>query len=56
VLLAQFPEMSEMVPHLGQDVRRHCQGNYLIFYVPIESGIELRRILHGARRIENLFD
>lgn len=29
--------------------------NYLIFYRPIEGGIEVLRVLHGARDIERLF-
>jgi toxin ParE1/3/4 len=31
-------------------------GNYLIFYRPIADGIEVLRILHGARDIDALFD
>ncbi|QDT44528.1 Toxin ParE3 [Gimesia alba] len=29
-------------------------GNYLIFYEPIENGIQILRILHGARQWEDL--
>jgi toxin ParE1/3/4 len=29
--------------------------NYLIFYRPIEDGIEVLRVLHGARDVERLF-
>ncbi len=29
-------------------------GQYLIFYLPSETGIDVLRILHGARDIENL--
>jgi toxin ParE1/3/4 len=29
--------------------------NYLIFYRPIEDGIEIVRVLHGARDLERLF-
>jgi toxin ParE1/3/4 len=54
-VLAQQPFMGEKVDHLAPGMRRHCLGNYLLFYVPIESGIELRRVLHGARRIEDFF-
>jgi toxin ParE1/3/4 len=27
---------------------------YLIFYIPIEDGIEVVRVLHGARRVDRL--
>jgi toxin ParE1/3/4 len=30
--------------------------NHLIFYRPCESGIEIVRVLHSARNIEQLFD
>jgi toxin ParE1/3/4 len=29
--------------------------NYLIFYRPIEAGIEIVRILHGSQDIERVF-
>ena len=30
--------------------------NHLIFYRPVEDGIEVLRVLHGARDIEALFE
>lgn len=30
-------------------------GNYLIFYLPHSGGIDIIRVIHGARDIENLF-
>ena len=35
----------------------HVPGfrNYLIFYRPVEGGIEVLRVLHGARDIKRLF-
>lgn len=32
------------------------EGNYLILYHQIEDGIEIVRIVHGARDIEALFE
>lgn len=41
-------------------LRRACVaipcGHYLIFYLPLEDGIEVVRVLHGARDWEPLFD
>jgi toxin ParE1/3/4 len=54
-LLAEYPHIGEQVDHLAPGIRRFCVGNYLLFYRPLHDGIELRRILHGARRIEDLF-
>ena len=53
--LARNPLLGESVDHLVPGMRRQCLGNYLLFYVPIRGGIELRRVLHGARKIEDLF-
>jgi toxin ParE1/3/4 len=53
-LIANHPLIGERVDHLANGVRRHCVGNYLLFYKPIDDGIELRRVLHGARKIEEL--
>ena len=30
--------------------------NYLIFYLPITGGIEVIRVLHGARDLKRIFD
>ena len=54
-VIAQHPFIGERVDHLAPGIRRHCSGNYLLFYKPIDNGIELRRVLHGARKIEDLF-
>jgi toxin ParE1/3/4 len=54
-LLANSPLIGENIERFGLGLRRHCFGNYLLFYVPIKGGIELRRVLHGARKIEDLF-
>jgi toxin ParE1/3/4 len=29
---------------------------YLIFYRPTESGVEIIRVIHGKRDVEDLFD
>jgi len=30
-------------------------GNYLVFYLPLDDGIEVVRVLHGSREIDALF-
>ena len=53
--LAQFPHLGvgreEIVPAL----RSLSVGNYLIFYLPIEGGIEVVRALPGMRDIDAMF-
>ena len=59
--VARFPGMCARTS-LGSrlaDVRRwtvHGFPAYVIFYRPIEDGIEVVRVLHGARDIEALFE
>lgn len=37
-------------------VRSFPVSNYLIFYRLVEEGIEIVRVIHGARNIPNLFE
>ena len=45
------PEMGERRPDLGRKVRHFPVGDYVVFYRPIEGGVELLRVLHGSRDI-----
>jgi len=59
--LAQNPEMGAVCQLQGPRVkglrRWRVTGfeNFLIFYRPIKGGIDVARVLHGARDIERLF-
>jgi len=50
-LLASTPHVGRKVDELAPDIRCFPVGNYLIFYRPIENGIQLIRLVHGARDI-----
>ena len=54
--LAQFPlmgrERSELAPHL----RSFPAGSHVIFYRPLDDGVEIIRVLHGARDIDAMFN
>jgi toxin ParE1/3/4 len=60
--LARMPEMGVVTSFSGsldRDLRRWgIRGfeNFSIFYRPIEDGIEVIRVLHGAREIKRLFE
>jgi len=55
LLLARFPELGELQPHLADGAyRRFTCHNYVIYYRPIDAGIVLVRVLHGARDHEKL--
>jgi toxin ParE1/3/4 len=53
-LLAENPLLGELVEEYRPGLRRFVVGNYLIFYHAFSDGIEVFRILHGARRLEGL--
>jgi toxin ParE1/3/4 len=52
--LSRMPLSAEGVPYIDPVVRRSSVGNYVIYYRPIEDGIQVLRILHGARQPEDL--
>ena len=49
--LADMPGMGRAWPGLGPGVRRFPVGEYLIYYRPGSDGIEIVRVLHGARNV-----
>jgi toxin ParE1/3/4 len=53
--LADHPMMGASRPELGRDLRSLPHGNYLVFYRPRKDGIELARVLHGARDLRRIF-
>ena len=54
--LARRPLIGRARPELFTDLRSLRFGRYLIFYVPRKRGIEVVRVLHGARDLNPLFD
>jgi len=49
-MLATHPESGEQIEtrRFGV-VRRHCHGNYVVYYRPRSYGAFIVRVLHGAR-------
>ncbi len=54
--LARRPLMGRARPELLTDLRSLPFGRYVIFYLPRSRGIEIVRVLHGARDLKPLFD
>jgi toxin ParE1/3/4 len=48
-LLSENPEMGENLTHLSVGLRCFSAGNYAIYFRPVVGGIEVVRVLHGAR-------
>ena len=50
-VIASAPQMGRSVEDLAPNLRTFPIGSYLIFYRPMEDGIQLIRVIHGARDI-----
>jgi toxin ParE1/3/4 len=53
--LAGQPLMGRARDELRENMRGFPVGNYVIFYRDTSEYLEIVRVLHGARDIENLF-
>ena len=54
--LAAFPQIGRQRSELAARFISFPVGRYVIFYRPMENGIEIVRVLHGARDLPPLFD
>lgn len=54
-LLAEHPKIGASCETLYPSMRFLPVEKYLIFYFPLDDGIEIVRVLHGARDLESLF-
>ncbi|WDQ18633.1 type II toxin-antitoxin system RelE/ParE family toxin [Rhodopirellula sp. P2] len=53
-LIATTPEFGERRPEYGADIRSNVVGRYVIFFRPIENGIEVASVIAGDRDIRSL--
>ena len=51
-----MPYVGRHREELSPRLRSLPVGNYVIFYRPMEDGIEVARVLHGARDLPPLFE
>ncbi len=54
-LLAEQPMMGRSRDELSPGVRSFPLGRYVIFYAPLDDGIDVIRVLHGARDVDAVF-
>jgi toxin ParE1/3/4 len=52
-MLGANPLLGEIQPN-RPGMRRFVVRNYIIFYEPIDDGIRVMRVLHGARQWEDM--
>jgi toxin ParE1/3/4 len=55
-MLARASEIGRKRPDLAVDLRSFPVGKYVIFYRPVSDGVQIIRVLHGARDIPSLFE
>jgi toxin ParE1/3/4 len=51
-VVGQYPKIGRDRSDIVPDVRSFPVGNYLIFYRETGQGIEIIRVLHGARNLD----
>ena len=54
-LLAGQPRLGTARSDIAPGLRHFPMGSYLILYREIDDGIEVVRVVHGARRLNSLF-
>lgn len=55
-LIGTQPLTGQKVDHLMPGLRCHSHGQYVLYYKLLDDGLLLHRVLHGARKIEDIFD
>lgn len=53
-ILETFAEAGRLRPDIAPDARVLVERPYLILYRPIPGGVQIVRVLHGARHIDRL--
>jgi toxin ParE1/3/4 len=54
-ILATQPEMGRARPELLPEVRSFPVARYIIFYRPVADGVQILRVVSGARDVDALF-
>ena len=54
-LLADNPRLGPARPDIAPDLRYFTVGSYLILYREAPDGVEIVRVLHGARNLSAIF-
>jgi toxin ParE1/3/4 len=52
--LARRPGIGRFRPEVGNGIHSFAVGRYVIFYLQLSNGIEIVRVLHGARDIDSI--
>ncbi len=55
-ILGRFPNLGKSRDELVVGLRSFPVEDYLIFYFPVENGVEIARVVSGYRDLEAMFD
>lgn len=55
-LLAENPHIGYKYNKIAVNLKSFPHKKYIIFYFEIAGGVEIYRVLHGTRNIEDLFE
>ena len=55
-LLADNPKLGREQDNFILNLRSFPFKDYVIFYFPIENGVEIYRVMHGARDVDSVFE
>ena len=54
-MLAKNPQVGEVREGFGvPGCRSFSVGNYVVFFRPVDEGIEVSRVIHGSRDMRNI--
>ncbi len=54
-LLAKKPSIGRTRDELGENMRSFPVGRYVLYFLPVPDGIDVVRVLHGARDLQPAF-
>ena len=55
-VLLQMPQSGRKRDEVRSGLRSHPVGNYVIYYREMKTGIEIVRVIHGARDVAKAFE
>ncbi|MDX8128445.1 type II toxin-antitoxin system RelE/ParE family toxin [Methylomonas sp. OY6] len=54
IMLADNPQMGRYRPDIAPELRYFISGKYLILYRTLTDGVQIVRVIHGARDLPNV--
>lgn len=54
-MLADNPKIGRYRPDIAPELRYFISGKYLILYKTVSDGVQIVRVIHGARDLLNVF-